>query len=230
MWIRNTSKYPTPIVRDLVHFSAEHATDVRAIQINIKNSLHAFRGRAYSGIPSIARAHRHARYLITIGIGSPEKFPTDNLFSRGYWRPLKPGETPPDRPADQFCMRNGTLHVWTIRTTPYGGKHAPFITYADWREGLIGVAAHEFTHINQFRYQKPHTEHECEFGSQRALKAWRSAMMRTPAEETGDLSQRRPSGSGRLNRCRRTGQPCSEDAISRTTSSCCVSAGIYATV
>ena len=44
-----------------------------------------------------------------------------------------------------------------------------------------------------------------------------------------DLSQRHAADSGRVNRCRRTGQRCSEGATSRITSSCCASAGIYDT-
>jgi hypothetical protein len=43
----------------------------------------------------------------------------------------------------------------------------------DWREGLIGLAAHEFTHIRQFQNNWPRSEVQCEKAAARVLTVYR---------------------------------------------------------
>jgi len=72
--IRNTSCYEDAEVRALVKFAMSEV-DVRGVCVNVKNSQHPMRGMAYEGVPYISNAPVQAEYLITIGIGSPERFP-----------------------------------------------------------------------------------------------------------------------------------------------------------
>jgi len=120
--IRNTSRYPDEEVEQLVRFGLSEI-DTRGVCVNVKNARGARRGHAYNGVPSISNAPRGSQYLITIGIGPPEKFP----FEDG-----------------SYVRRNGEI------VKRRGGRW-PEVTLHDWREALVSVAAHEGKHIEQFR-------------------------------------------------------------------------------
>jgi hypothetical protein len=64
-------------------------------------------------------------------------------------------------------------HFPSTRSQPYGGKRSPLMTYHDWREALVAVAAHEFHHILQFQNKMPCAEYRCELAAQRALERYR---------------------------------------------------------
>jgi len=141
MWIRNTSRYPTNEVRELLRFAAQ-LSDVHDVQVNVKNCSGAYAGRAYPGIPAIARAHARANFLVTVRIGAPERFPKTNLVTEHRWKKTTEGTTPD--PTCRTRIRNGVQEHEITTTHPYGGQASPFLEYQDWREALIAVAAHEF--------------------------------------------------------------------------------------
>jgi len=62
---------------------------------------------------------------------------------------------------------------------PYGGKNAPLITYHDWREALVGVAAHEFRHVDQYRFGQRVSEIACERAAVAMLRQWRRGSVTT---------------------------------------------------
>ena len=130
--IRNTSRYPDEEVSKLVRFALSEI-DARGVCVNVKNSSATRRGRAYSRIPAISNAPADSRYLITIGIGAPERFP----FEDG-----------------SYTRRNGEV------VKRCGGRW-PVETLGDWREALVSVAAHEAKHIEQFRKGMRRSEVEC---------------------------------------------------------------------
>jgi hypothetical protein len=73
--VRNTSRYPTDEVRDLVRF-ATAGLDMRRVCVNVKNSnVHVCAGWAYDGVPEISNAPVSSEYLITVRLGGPERFP-----------------------------------------------------------------------------------------------------------------------------------------------------------
>lgn len=75
MVIRNTSRYPTETVRELVKF-ATAGVDMRRVCVNVKNRWKAaYAGWAYDHVPSISNAPPSSEYLVTLGIGPEEKFP-----------------------------------------------------------------------------------------------------------------------------------------------------------
>jgi hypothetical protein len=130
--IRNTSRYPDDEVKRLVRFGLSKI-DTRGVCVNVKNSSSARRGSAYSRVPSISNAPPSSKYLITIGVGPPDKFP----FEDGA-----------------YVKRNGE-HV-----KRRGGRW-PEETLRDWREALVNVAAHEGLHIEQLREGLPRSEVRC---------------------------------------------------------------------
>lgn len=148
----NFSQYPDDEVRQLVTM-AMRDVDTVGVAVHVKNSRRgAYRGMAYDGVPAISRAARHkrTRYLITIGIGAPDRFPVDNLVS---------------------TTRNGVTE-----RHPYGGKRSPLIEMADWREALVAVAAHEARHIQQFQWHARRSEVDAERFAARALQRYRAEL------------------------------------------------------
>lgn len=77
MHLRNRSAYPTDEVRDLVKFAVSDV-DMRHVCVNVKNRRHVrYAGFAYDSVPSISDAPRSTKYLVTLGLGPPDRFPTE---------------------------------------------------------------------------------------------------------------------------------------------------------
>jgi hypothetical protein len=154
MFLRNNSRYDDDEVKALVHFAAKHLPiDHHGVCINVKNCLRGpFAGRAYDGVPVISDAPRSARWLVTIRIGIETEFPFDNVWA--------------------YPKRRGGKTVLVQHA--YGGIGSPKIVYNDWREGLVGVAAHELNHVRQFMNGSPRSEVRCERAALRVLQAWRA--------------------------------------------------------
>lgn len=178
MWIRNTSRYPNLDVRFLLGFAASHV-DVRGVQVNVKNSRCCYAGRAYPSIPSMARANARARYLVVIRVGAPSCFPCTNEVTSVRWVPSDGEEVTPEM---RLRLAKGALRFEqpVVRRHPYGGVTAPLLTYADWREALVGVAAHEFCHVEQYRDGLPVSEIACERAALTALECWRDQRAHDP--------------------------------------------------
>lgn len=85
MIIRNGSSYPTERVRQLIKFATK-PIDMRHVCVNVRNSGHAFAGRAYPRIPSISNAPPSSRYLISLRIGPRSKFPLMHRYTGGSKR------------------------------------------------------------------------------------------------------------------------------------------------
>jgi hypothetical protein len=82
MTLRNTSRYDTREVRELVRFATSEV-DMRGVHVNVKNANNtAFRGMAYIGVPFISNAPPKADYLVTIGIGAEDHFPMSRIHRR----------------------------------------------------------------------------------------------------------------------------------------------------
>ncbi len=83
MTFKNTSRYPDAEVRRLVEFALRNL-DHRGVAVHVKNCGGTFAGRAYSEVPYqsplIHRRKRRVRYLMTVRIGAPEKFPLTTAY------------------------------------------------------------------------------------------------------------------------------------------------------
>lgn len=157
--IKSTANYPIDEIRALVGFAAAHSkADLASVQINVKNCHKgAMAGMAYHGVPRMANAVEDATHLVTLRIGKERDFPHDNMCYKWITKKYKNKRWYEKRP-----------------THPYGGKSSPLIEHADWKEGLISIAAHEFNHIYQFQNKLPKSEVECERAAEAALIAWRA--------------------------------------------------------
>lgn len=188
MRLKNTSRYPDAEVRALIEFGTK-GVNLAGVAVHVKNSAHAYAGRAYYGVPSCSPAAKLATVerLVVLRIGAPEKFPVDNLrttWKRGPWILWEEGQAAPDpegfnietwrhwlkRQGGQLFIRYGEA-----QRHPYGGKRSPLIVMQDWREGLVGLAAHEARHIHQFRHRKPVSEVDCERFAAKRLEEFRAA-------------------------------------------------------
>lgn len=75
MFLRNRSDYPTDEVRRIIKFAVQDV-DMKLVCVNVKNNRQfSGTGYAYDGVPDISNAPPTACYLITLRIGSPDRFP-----------------------------------------------------------------------------------------------------------------------------------------------------------
>src|SRR5580704_13092026 len=91
MVIRNTSRYLTAEIEALIYFAAE-GLKTAGVCINVRNGSSAVAGYAYSRVPSMSNAPKSCKYLVTLRIGSPDKFPCDNMRTYRRWVRVKDGE------------------------------------------------------------------------------------------------------------------------------------------
>ena len=131
--------------------------DMDRVCVNAKNG--ALGGGAYNGVPAISNAPRSADYLVTLRLGN----------GRERW-PLGPVNYHFKRPAE---------------TGPR--NRFPFFVCHDWEEWLVKLAAHEATHIEQFRSRRTCSELECERFAVTKLEEFRA--LRPQREDS-----RAPSG------------------------------------
>ena len=82
MRLKNTSRYPEAEVRALVEFACR-GVDMTGVQVNVKNSRQAYRGRAYNGVPSVSPASRlqTVSRLVVVAVGQDQQFPVVNYYS-----------------------------------------------------------------------------------------------------------------------------------------------------
>lgn len=187
MTIRNTSQYDTAEVKRLVRFAADGLTalDIRRICVNIRNNLkEAIAGYAYPIKPACSNAPVSALHLIALRIGAPGHFPSNNNYLHYRWVRVKNGES--YNTADvRSCVKrvNGVETIWLERREEFrqnfGGKQSPSITYQTWQEGLVGLAAHELTHIFQYQARLAMKESTCEYQAARAIERYRESLVPT---------------------------------------------------
>jgi hypothetical protein len=182
MWIRNTSQYPLDEVKRLVRFVAgqfDRETTAR-LCVNVRNSRSAYAGRAYFSVPHVSNAPGTARSLVVLRIGKRESVGVSNMQETVRWVRLKPGEEP-DWSVTRSVMRRikGQEQRWlerrVLKYLPYGGSGSPAIVMCDWQERLIALAAHEFTHIDQYYRGRPTSEVEAERMALVVLERYRKA-------------------------------------------------------
>jgi hypothetical protein len=180
MLLRNTSRYPTEKIRTLLSIAADEI-DLRKVEVHVKNSKFAYAGMAYNSIPKIAKVASSSRYLVNLRIGSPDKFPTDNMRETVRWLVDMPEYDPvPDQGfvENVLGIEYGTAdRVQRIirNRTPYGGKESPLIELMNWQEGMVALAAHEFNHIHQYQNNLPRSEVRCEKFAASRLAVYRES-------------------------------------------------------
>lgn len=200
MFLKNTSRYATATVRELLAHASD-GFDLRSVAVNVKNCSGAYGGMAYPKVPRMANVAASARYLVTVRIGAPSKFPCDNQITTTRWVD-EPMTIFPihgfvenilgiayDSPEYKAWWREH--RIWTchrggvqinrvqrrvVKRGPYGGKGSPLIVKQDWREGLVALAAHEFCHVHQFQNSLPRSEVHAEQAAERRLIAYRETL------------------------------------------------------
>ena len=198
MLLKNTSRYPTEEARELLAFAAE-GLDLAKVAVHVKNTSGAYAGMSYEAEPRIANASASAKHLVTLRIGAPNKFPTDNIRRSVRWVDMPEYDPVPDSGFVEnviglacgspeykqwwrehriwTCFRGGVQINRVQRKVesrmPYGGKGSPLIEMKDWREGLVALAAHEFNHIRQYQNSWPRSEVDCEKFAAKRLATYR---------------------------------------------------------
>jgi hypothetical protein len=169
--VKNTSRYPTDEVRQLIDFAVGDVC-LAGVAIHVKNCRYAYAGRAYNGVPTISAAAKSGdvEKLVTIRLGAPDKFPVDNMCTTWKYYPwqapdaLPPAGFAPGRWGQRLRRVRGGYQVRYLepRRHPYGGQRSPLIRMADWREALVAVAAHEARHLWQYAQQARRSEVDAE--------------------------------------------------------------------
>lgn len=83
---------------------------------------------------------------------------------------------PKAKPQAYVILRvGGAEHFPWVRATPYRKmKTGPGeYTFRTWQEAMVGLAAHELMHCEQFKTKRPVSEVEAEWACVRALDAYR---------------------------------------------------------
>ena len=190
MKLTNTSRYPDTEVARLLEFAMAELDHAR-LAVHVRNSSRAYRGRAYDGIPSVStRAHDvDVDRLVTIGIGAPKDFPCDNLQTSIRWVPIEPEACGPLTPVRVQRDRQGNrwLERQIVKQHGYGGRRSPVLVFADWREVLVSVAAHEARHIWQYQHHQTRSEVDAEQRAGVRLDAYRTLLFEKAAV-LGDLA------------------------------------------
>jgi hypothetical protein len=186
MHFNNASSHPTPEVRRLIDLAAE-PYDLRGVCVYVQDTPRTYRGLAYRNIPH--NLHRKfpgvmAGYAVMIAVGAAAKYRTSvsNLRVVHRWVRVTAEEYAalPAGIATRGSMTwvNGSQEHWMEkrieRTVPYGGLKAPVVIFNDWMEAMVGVAAHEFHHIQQFRLKVKPREWYCERAAAEALTRYRA--------------------------------------------------------
>lgn len=183
MRVQNRSDYPDDEVLRLVAFGATGVNTI-GVAFHIGNHWRGpLSGRASQGVPMCPSPPPLAtvEYSVTIKLGRPDQFPVTSLTVKRRWLP--DGTTHDEALATAARLGGEVMSEWSrdrgdsyavVVKQPYGGKRAPLIEYRDWREGLVGLAAHEARHIHQFRHNKPHSEIDCQRFAAAALKRFRA--------------------------------------------------------
>ena len=129
MRVTVTANYPESDVREILLFAAKHVElNHAALRVKVKNSTGTFRGMAYRVAYTSADYNAGAKGLVTLGIGTPDKFP--------------------------FTSRScGELR--------------------DWKEALVFLAAHEFSHQVDFKSGKKSSEVTANRDGRTAVAAYR---------------------------------------------------------
>ena len=95
MLLKNTSRYPTEEARELLAFAAE-GLNLAKVAVHVKNTSSAYAGMSYEAVPRIANAPASAKHLVTLRIGAPNKFPTDNIRRPVRWVDMPEYDPVPD--------------------------------------------------------------------------------------------------------------------------------------
>lgn len=197
MTIRNTSQYDTAEVKRLVRFAADGlaALDIRRICVNVRNygRSGAIAGRAYPLAPRCSNAPPSAIHLVVLRIGSPDKFPADNVYEHYRWIRVKDGETyDPAKVRSIVKVRNGVQERYLERLEEfrqtYGGKQSPYMIYETWQEGMVAIAAHELTHIFQYQARLAMKESTCEYQAARAIDRYRESIVPRGTKQPQELT------------------------------------------
>jgi hypothetical protein len=115
VWIRNTSRYPDAVVRELVSF-ATRDVDMSGVCINVKNGELA--GGAYNGVPEISNAPAAASYLITLRVGKGnERWPLGPV----NYHFKAPDETGPRNRFPFFVCVD--WREWLVKLAAHEAKH-----------------------------------------------------------------------------------------------------------
>lgn len=176
MKLKNTSRYPADEVALLVEF-AMGEIDHERLAVHVKNASVAYRGRAYDGIPSISTRAKDPDVdrLVTIGIGAPQHFPCSNMHTEVKWVGVTKLIPTLNETFRQRRATDGTVYLErrVISQHGYGGKHSPVLDFANWREALVSVAAHEGRHIWQYQSKARKGEVDAEQAAGRRLEEFR---------------------------------------------------------
>lgn len=80
MLIKNSSRYPSEKVEDLVRFALRNAPHSDELEVHVKGSKNAFYGRIFSSAENCTCGCKGQRFLIVVRIGNKKHFPYLSVY------------------------------------------------------------------------------------------------------------------------------------------------------
>jgi hypothetical protein len=78
--VKNSSKYPSDQVEDLVKFALKNVPHSEELEVHVKNSKHAFYGRIFASAEDYTCGCNSRRFLIVVRIGKAKHFPYLSVY------------------------------------------------------------------------------------------------------------------------------------------------------
>jgi hypothetical protein len=78
--IKNSSKYPSSEVEDLVKFALKNVPHSDELEVQVRNSKHAFYGRIFTSAEDCTCDCDGQRFLIVVRIGNAKHFPYLSVY------------------------------------------------------------------------------------------------------------------------------------------------------
>jgi hypothetical protein len=178
MRIVNETGHADAEVRNLVKFGCR-GVDMTRIMVVIQGSGGATQcGRVFQDTPdcSPAALMETVDRLVVVNIAAEDRYPMHNMRPGWDWVDVQERD-PADR-GGRYLEADGQLYRWTYgaEMRPRHGWNSPRIDFRTWREGLIGVVAHQARHIYQYCHHKRSSDEDAERFAAARIDAYRAAL------------------------------------------------------
>ena len=115
MIIKNSSRYPTDKVENLVEFALRNAPQLDRVEVHVRGGKHAFYGRIFANAENCACGCNGQRFLIVVRIGSKRHFPYLSVY-------------PNHKRCQKYAMMLNNWKEALVKVTAHEGMHLQQMT------------------------------------------------------------------------------------------------------
>lgn len=201
MRVLNETGHADTEVRNLVAFACKGINMARVMVVVTGSGGAAQSGRVYREVPdwSFAWSLETVDRLVIVSIAAEDRYPTDNMHLCSGWVDVQ--ERDREDRCGPYRSHHGQLQRWSrmAEMRPRFGGDSPRIDYRDWREGLVGLAAHQACHIDQYNHHIRSSDEDAERFAATRVIAYRAAVAETQSAArsrepiTPDIASTKPA-------------------------------------